>query len=114
MEITTYCLFSLWCFLLFYITYAKRSELNDFDAVIIKLFMGIFFFALGLFSLSIEQNLPNGSMSSYTPIATQAMDKMWLQGLVICYVMFGVIQIASAGMDGMTLARKPKSDDSED
>jgi hypothetical protein len=76
--------------------------------------MGIFFFALGLFSLSIEQNLPNGSNAGYTPIGTQASDHLWLQAVVVCYSLFGLMQMVYAGMDGVTLARMPKKDDLED
>jgi hypothetical protein len=114
MELTVYVLFSTWCYLLFYITYAKRTELGPYDVVLIKLLMGIMFVALGLFSLKIEIDLPNGSNASFTPISEDVLSNMWQQGLVMMYIMFGFLQMVYAGMDGLTLARMPKKDDLED
>jgi hypothetical protein len=114
MEITVYVLFSFFCYMLFYMTYVCRLDMGGRDHVLIKLLMGIMFIALGLFSMKIEYNLPNGSPSSYTPIAMDIITHMWLRALFICYTLLGVMQMAYAGMDGLTLARKPKSDDLED
>jgi len=101
MDILVYALFSVFCFILLHHT-LKRDELPPtVQSIELKLMVGFLFIVLGVMSLQIDYNLPNGSPSSYTPISETAISNMWQRGLVAVYLLFGLIQIPLAIMDSL-------------
>ena len=108
MEITVYALFTIFCYLMYFIVYAKKDVLGDIDQVLLKLMMGISFMCLALFSMSIEYDLPNGSPASFTPVSEDLITNMWQRGLFLFYMLFGLMQLVWAGLDGKELSRKQK------
>jgi hypothetical protein len=114
MEVTLYVLFSIFCFLLFDLSYTiKRDEWME--SVMLKMMAGFLFIVLAIMSLKIEYLFSNGLAMSYTTVVEDAITNDWQRGLFIVYALFGSIQMIYAAVDGMALkAEKNRLKEEED
>jgi hypothetical protein len=101
MEITVYALFSIFTFLLFFITYAKKYDHGGVNNLMLKLFTGFAFMILAVFSMKLDFLLVLGMNVTVYPIDLITDGYISWHGLLfLFYFLFGLLQVAFAFLDG--------------
>ena len=91
MELSIYALFCMVAIFFTYLAYSKNVDQTDFN----KFLAGVIWMALALNTFVISYYIPNGSVSSYTPITKNSEYWQIITALIYGFIGFSIwIQLA--------------------
>ncbi len=108
MEVTAYCLFSVFAYLAFFINYTREEKISQ-QSILFRLTLGIIFIVLAVMSMKIDiYYIIGGNLTNHPE---DLITNTWQKGLFLIYILIGFGEIAYTIMDGLDYRRKKQEEE---